>query len=370
MLKSLFVELLLGVAVYIGVSLMLIGLQWVGRSRRPKGRVFRWIRRLGLGKHSEGRAAEVLAVLTAHTLTGAELPDAKRLCLRLEDHRFSALSILLVWLFPGLGLGVCLVLLNGEFAQGQPWLMALVWGAFGAVMVLCEVDRRMLARSLPLEHTTLMAVCAVEACEPSENQVDEVRGYTRATMVCGGIDRLCAALARHAEVEPRRTDSVHRARLRAQAQEVVRNLHAAKVRLLEGDQDALADLCTIIASLLARTVAPANAVNSTRPLVAAEVLTADPEWQGPPPSRESAGANLLGFGVFIAAFVAVGWGISLLNIHEALVLPLAAITVTGLHRALSGRVPLPALPMELRLTAPPTPAPDAPSAPGEAAGRA
>ncbi|MFB6578511.1 hypothetical protein ACFCYC_13965 [Streptomyces sp. NPDC056402] len=84
----------------------------------------------------------------------------------------------------------------------------------------------------------------------------------------------CQALARQAELEPRRTDPAHRARLRAEALEVVRNLHAAKVRLIEGDRTALASLFAILGPLLARTVAPTHL--NPRPLVSAEVLTADP----------------------------------------------------------------------------------------------
>ncbi|MFE2852024.1 hypothetical protein ACFXJO_12945 [Streptomyces lavendulae] len=57
----------------------------------------------------------------------------------------------------------------------------------------------------------------------------------------------------------------------------MRNLHAAKVRLLEGDQAALGDRCTVIASAPRPHGRSAHTTGSTRTLVAVEVLTADPE---------------------------------------------------------------------------------------------
>ncbi|GLX41188.1 hypothetical protein Sros01_72610 [Streptomyces roseochromogenus] len=369
MLKSPFVDLLQATFLCTASVLMFVAPEWAGRSRRPKGRVFRWARRIGVRTGSEERATKVVGILAAHVSAGAELPEPERLRLRLEDHRFSVLSILLVWLIPAAGVGACLVVvLNGDFAHGHPWLMPLMWGMLGAVMVLCETDRRMLARSLPLEHTTLMAVCAVEACRPPGEGEAEVRGSTRGSAVCAGVDDLCAAVVRHVEREPRRTDAVHRARLRAQAQEVVRNLHAAKVRLLEGDQAALGDLCTVIASLLARTVAPAHTTGSTRTLVAVDVLTADPEWQGPPSAHESTGAKLLGSGLFIAGLIGIGWLLPLLHVPEPLTLPLLVIMATAIQRVLKRRLPVPDLPQDLMPPVPPPLSPPAPSPAREAVG--
>ncbi|MFJ3926363.1 hypothetical protein [Streptomyces sp. NPDC090022] len=364
MMKSLLTHLLWGTSVYTALALWLVGPQWAGRSRRPHGRVFRAARRIGWGRSSQDRAAEVVATLAAHVPAGAELPDAGRLRLRLEDRRFSALSVLLVWLFPGLGVVACVFLvLNGEFSEGRPWLMPLLWGMFGAVLVLCEVDRRMLARSLPLEHTTLMAVRAVEACRPPAREDREARGYSYGSAVCAAVDDLCAALGRYAELEPRRTDPVHRARLRAQAQEVVRNLHAAKVRLVDGDRSALGDLYAIVASLLSRTVAPAHEPASAGPLVATAALTADPAWQGPPPRTEATGAKLLGYGLFVGTLIAFGWLLSLLNLPEALSLPLLVVMAGAIHRALKHRLPVPDLPQDLTPAAP-SPVPSSPANPG------
>ncbi|MCY0931661.1 hypothetical protein OTB20_36875 [Streptomyces sp. H27-H1] len=117
---------------------------------------------------------------------------------------------------------------------------------------LAEADRRMLNRSLPLEYTTVTAVGAVEACRVvPETEQEEVRGHSRGSSICAAVDDLCAAIGRQAELKPRRTDPVHRARVRAEALEAVRNLHAAKARLVEGDQAALTDLFAILGSLLA-----------------------------------------------------------------------------------------------------------------------
>ncbi|MFJ3205085.1 hypothetical protein [Streptomyces sp. NPDC086989] len=296
----------------------------------------------------------MLAVLAAHTPAGAELPDQDRLRVRLEDRRFSVLSILLVWAFPYVGVMTALFLvLNGDFSARHPWMLALVWGMFGGIIVVTEVDRRMLARSVPLEHTTLMAVIAVEACQAPEPEQREVRGHSYGSVVCAAVDDLCAALGRQAELEPRRTDPVHRARLRAQAQEVARNLHAAKVRLVEGDQSALADLHAIIGSVLARTVAAAHRPENSGHLVAAEVLTADPDWQGPPSRNESTRAKVLGYALFIGGLIAIGQLLSALNLPEAVTLPLLGVLAGGTHRALKHRLPVPALPESLSPTAAP-----------------
>ncbi|MFG3001762.1 hypothetical protein [Streptomyces sp. NPDC048340] len=142
---------------------------------------------------------------------------------------------------------------------------------------------------------------------------------------------------------------MHRARVRPEALEVVRNLHAAKVWLVEGDRAALTDLFAILGSLLARTVAPTH--RHPRPLVCAAVLTADPSWEGPPLSSDSIGSKLLGYGLSITGLAAVGKLVSLLNLPDPLTWALIALTA-GAGHSLKRWLPVPALPMELL----PTPA--------------
>ncbi|MET9959366.1 hypothetical protein ABZ128_09825 [Streptomyces sp. NPDC006326] len=367
MLKSLFMEFVWGIGLYVGVTLCLVAPQWTTRTRMPRGRVFRLARRMGWGKPSDVRAAEVLQALREQVPAGADLPGPERLQRRLDDRRFSIFSILLLWLFPYLGVVAALFLvLNGHFDDGSPWMVPLVWGMFGGVLVIAEVDRRMLARSVPLEHTTLMAVRVVEACREPATRQEEARGHSRSSAVCASVDELCAALDRQVELEPRRTDAVHRARLRAEALEVVRNLHAAKVRIAEGDSAALATLFGIIGSLLAGTVTPTHLSSSARPLVSAELLTADPDWEGPPLRNASLGAKVLGFGLFIAGLVAVGKLLSLLSLPEPLTWALVVLVAGAGHRALKRRIPVPDLPTEL-LPAPQAPAP-LPATPADRAG--
>ncbi|OEJ22258.1 hypothetical protein [Streptomyces subrutilus] len=326
---------------------------WAGRARRPGGAVFRFAQRRGLLKTSAERAAHVVRALGEQIPAGGEAPDVDRLRQRLDDRRCSILSILTLWLFPYLGVVAALfVLLNGRFGAGYLW-MVLVWGMFGGVLVLADVDRRMLARSLPLEHTTFMAVQVVEACLPPEPSRVELRGRSRVSAICASVDDLCAALGRQANLEPRRTDALHRARLRAEALEVVRNFHAAKIRLVEGDQAALGTLYAVIGSLLTRTVAPTHLPESASRLVAPEVLSADESWEGPPLRNESAGAKALGYVVFIVGLAGFGYVLSLLNLPEPLAWALLILMAGAGHRVLNRWLPVPTLPTELSPTAVP-----------------
>ncbi|GHI90441.1 hypothetical protein [Streptomyces xanthophaeus] len=347
MLKSLFAHLVWATGLYTVVAFWFVAPRWTLRVRMPRGRIFRIARRTRVAKSVTTRAARAVGALSAQAPAGAEIPEIERLEQRLDDYRCSSLSIMLVWLSacPGV-LAALFIALNSDIDDGYPWLMPLLWGGLGGIFVLAEVDRRMLNRSLPLEHTTLMAVGAVEACRVvSETEHGEVRGHSRSSSICAAIDDLCAAIGRQAELEPRRTDPVHRARLRAEALEVVRNLHAAKVRLVEGDEAALTALFAILGSLLARTAAPTHL--GPRPLVSAEVLAADPDWEGPPLRNESVGAKVLGYGLFVAGLVAVGKLLSLMSLPEPLTWLLLGLMASAGHGALKHWLPVPALPTEL-----------------------
>lgn len=371
MMKSLFENLMGVTALYIALTLTAVAPLWTGRARRPRGALFRFVRGAGLLRKSTERATRTVRELRERIPAEAEAPDVELLARRLFDRRCSILSVLLLWSFPYVGVvASLLILLNGRFTTGYLW-MALVWSMFGGVLVLADVDRRMLARSLPLEHTTLMAVGVVEACRAPEPSQDEARGRSRSSAICESIDDLCTALVRQASLEPRRTDAVHRALLRAEALEVVRNLHAAKVRLVEGDRAALGTVYALIGSLLARTVTPTHLEESSSRLVSADVLTADPNWEGPPQRSESAGAKVLGYALFIAGLVALGQVVSLLNLPEPLAWPVLLLVAGAGHRALKRRLPVPALPAEL-LPAPPAPGgvPESPSSEERAPQRA
>ncbi|WP_371619905.1 hypothetical protein [Streptomyces sp. NBC_00454] len=352
MMKSLFDQFVWGTALYIALTLPLVPPLWTGRARRPRGVVFRFAQRAGLMKTSAARAARTVRALREHTQAGAEVPDTERLRQRLDDRRCSVMSILLLWSIPYLGVIAALfLLLNGGFASGYQWIV--VWSMFGGVLVLADVDRRMLARSLPIEHTTVMAVGVVEACGAPDPSQHEVRGHTRNSAICASIDDLCAALGRQAALEPRRTDAVHRARLRAEALEVVRNLHAAKIRLVEGDRAALGTLYAIVGSLLARAATPTHLPESSSRLVCADVLTADPNWEGPPLRNESPAAKALGYALFIAGLAATGQLLSLLTLPEPLPWVLILLTAGAGHRVLKRWLPVPALPAELLPTSSP-----------------
>ncbi|MGW6857249.1 hypothetical protein [Streptomyces xanthophaeus] len=347
MLKSLFAHLVWATGLYTVVAFWFVAPRWTLRVRMPRGRIFRIARRTRVAKSVTTRAARAVGALSAQAPAGAEIPEIERLEQRLDDYRCSSLSIMLVWLSacPGV-LAALFIALNSDIDDGYPWLMPLLWGGLGGIFVLAEVDRRMLNRSLPLEHTTLMAVGAVEACRVvPETEHGEVRGHSRSSSICAAIDDLCAAIGRQAELEPRRTDPVHRARLRAEALEVVRNLHAAKVRLVEGDEAALTTLFAILGSLLARTVAPTHL--GPRSLVSAEVLAADPDWEGPPLRNESVGAKILGYGLFVAGLVAVGKLLSFMSLPEPLTWLLLGLMASAGHGALKRWLPVPALPTEL-----------------------
>lgn len=360
MLKDVFAGLVWATGLYIVVALWFVAPRWTARLRMPRGRVFRLFRRGDVAKSVTVRAARTVGALSTHAPAGRELPDTRSLEQRLDDYRCSVLSILLLWSFAWLGLLAAVFLaLNSDVEDGYPWMMPLLVVSIAGVGVLAETDRRMLSRSLPLEYTTVMAVGAVEACRVvPETEHDEVRGHSRASSICAAVDDLCAALGRQAELEPRRTDPVHRARVRAEALEVVRNLHAAKVRLVEGDQGALTDLFALLGSLLARTVAPTH-LNSG-PLVSAELLTADPSWEGPPLRNETVGAKLLGDGLFVAGLVVVGKLMSLLNLPEPLTWGLFVLMAGTGHRGLKRWLPVPTLPAELL----PSPAAATPAEPG------
>ncbi|MFD5414041.1 hypothetical protein [Streptomyces nojiriensis] len=347
MLKSLFVYLVWASGLYTMVAFWFVAPLWTGRSRMPRGRVFRFARRRQAAKSVSARAVGTVGTLSAQAPTGAEIPEAELLERRLDDYRCSILSILTLWLFPCLGvLSALFLALNSDVDQGHPWMMPLLFGALGVIGALAEIDRRMLNRSVPLEYTALMAVGAVEACRVvPEGERSEVRGHSRGSSICAALEDLSQALGRQAELEPRRTDPVHRARLRAEALELVRNIHAAKVRFIEGDQAALTSLFAILGSLLARTAAPTHL--NPRPLVSAEVLTADPSWEGPPLRNESTGSKLLGYGLFVALLVAVGKALSLLSLPEPLTWGLVVLMAGAGHRALKRRLPVPSLPAEL-----------------------
>ncbi|GGY67016.1 hypothetical protein [Streptomyces xanthochromogenes] len=345
MVKNIFSWCLIGSALYVLTALALVAPQWVDRKRVPRSWVGRLALRFRLMRPRRSRVVRVRQLLAEHHVADAELPSADRLEKRFTDLTCSLATIYLLWLLPFLGVLAALMIMVNARVVSSFWMLVLLWGLLTSVLVLADVDRRSLLRSVPHEHTVHMAIRAWEAITSHGSPDGEIRGRTRNSAFCDAIGDLCDALERQAELEPRRTDPVHRSRLRDHAHEIVRNLHTGKIRLSEGDQDQLAALARIIASVLKYASAPTNALGSSTRLADPHLLSPDPDWDGPRPQTGSPALGALGYALFICIVAGAGYLLSLTHFPEAITSVLVVLAVGAGHALLKRmRLPFPSLP--------------------------
>ncbi|MFD9485075.1 hypothetical protein [Streptomyces sp. NPDC059991] len=345
MVKNVFAWCVIGSALYMLTTLTFVAPHWVDRKRVPHGWPGRLALRLKLMTPRRSRVVRVRQLLTEHRVAEADLPSAERLEKRVTDLTCSLASIYLLWLLPFLGVLAAIMIMVNTRIGTSFWMLVLLWSLLTSVLVLAEVDRRSLHRAVPHEHTVHMAIRAWEAITSHGSPDREVRGHTRNSAFCDAIGDLCDALERQAELEPRRTDPIQRSRIRRHAHEIVRNLHAAKIRLSEGDQDQLAALAQIIASVLTYAAAPTNALTSSTRLADENVLSPNPDWDGPHPQSGSPALGALGYALFLCIVAGAGYLLSLTNFPEAITSVLVVLAVGTGHALLRRmRLPFPSLP--------------------------
>ncbi|MFD9485233.1 hypothetical protein ACFWBX_14815 [Streptomyces sp. NPDC059991] len=341
MAKNIFVWCLFGSGLYMLTALVFVAPHWIDRTRVPRGSIGHLALRLRLMKPRRDRVLRVRQLLADHQVADAELPPTDRLEKRVSDLTCSLASIYVLWLLPFLGLLTAIeVVINARFTTNAG-IALLPWSLLTLVLVLAGMDRRSLERSVPREHTTHTAIRAWEAITSHGEPDKEIRGHTRNSALCGAIDDLCEALERQAELEPRRTDPVQRTRLRNHAHEIVRNLHVAKIRLTEGEQEQLITMAKIIASVLKHAATPTNSLDSSTRLVDQRLLSPAPDSNGPHRRTGSLAVKALGYALFVCIVAGAGYLLSLANFPEAITSVLVVVAVAAGH-ALLQRMRLPA----------------------------
>jgi hypothetical protein len=165
-------------------------------------------------------------------------------------------AIYTLWFLPFLGASAALLTLLGSRFSSSSSLLVLALAMLALAAFLAETDRHMYERSVAHEATVAAAVHTWEAVAERRNA--EQRGRSRSSLVCKAMEDLCAALLRHAELEPRWADPVLRNELRAHASLLVRNLQQLKNESLRGNATATRRLALLVAGILRQTTAPTN----------------------------------------------------------------------------------------------------------------
>ncbi|MEV7777749.1 hypothetical protein [Kitasatospora sp. NPDC088351] len=318
------------VSIYLLFAMFSVSSAWISGPRVPGN----WLRRLRpldslLRSMARRRAQTARRLLEDSGVSADKLPDVALLERVIADRSRSLVGMGVVWAPPLLAsFAMWLGLSIGDpdhhaFKSTAP---LLPWGLLFLSLCLAEADRRATTRSVPREWTVHTALAALESCTEDK---PERRGRTADGSVSKAMGELCSTLERQARFVPKDADHILRQRVRDRAYLIVRNVQAAKIRLLSEDTVARTDLARILASVLRHATRPANVIGATVKLADDEVLSDDPAWHRdsrPASAMTSAIGNL----ALVAALVGTGVAINLIGLPDVVATPIVSvITVAG-----------------------------------------
>ncbi|MEU3559356.1 hypothetical protein [Kitasatospora sp. NPDC006786] len=328
------------VSIYLAFALVSLISVWVGGPRVPGN----WLCRLRpldsfLRSIARKRAQNAHRHLENSGVSADELPDAASLERTIADRSRSLAGMGVIWAPPLVAsFAMWLGLSMGDpdhhiFKSTAP---LLPWGLLVLSLCLAETDRRAVTRSVPREWTVHAALAALEAIAEDS---PERRGRTKDGAVSKTVGELCSTLERQARFVPKDADHVLRQRVRGRAYLIVRNVQAAKIRLLSEDAASRTDLARILASVLRHATRSANTIGATVKLADDDVLIDDPEWHRD--SRPaSTVAGVIGNLALVAALVAAGVTINLIGLPDVVATPIVSvITAAGVLALRRLRIP-------------------------------
>jgi hypothetical protein len=148
------------------------------------------------------------------------------------------------------------------------------------------------------------------------------------------VEAFCAALARRAEYVPTTSDTELRGLARTDADLVIRNVQAAKIRLLRGDSSALDNISRLLTSTVTRLVRP-PAFPPSMAIADSELLVDDPGWAGSTVRQRTALSVGLSYATFVVCLVLIAGVANWLQLPDAvsaIIVPALAAPAVALVR--------------------------------------
>lgn len=315
-------------AIYIGLRMPFIGPQWYARNRQPQGTLLklpllrRWAESPAPARIARAR---VLLARPGNAPSGDLEASWGRLETLVRTREFATTCVVMSWMPPGLlALAAWFTLLIGD-PPGAHWTTTVgIWLVTAAAIGFGTYDWRRYEESEPTQHTVHLALYALDACH---GPAPDFAGGQDPDVIAPAIEAFCAALARQAEYVPKTSDPELRNQARTDAELVIKNVQAAKIRFLRNDATALNELSRILASVVTHAVKAPSSPPDMR--VADEaLLSSDPGWNGPIPRPAFAVRTVASYALFTAYLTAIALLVNWVDFPEpvsAILIPVLAL---------------------------------------------
>lgn len=307
--------------------------QWIMRRRKPMMFPL-WLPfiRAWTESPAPSRLERARSLLRRPTDTyGISSAEWVRLADLVKEREAATTVIVASWLLPGLmamAAGVPLFLPLGPVPMP---VFVLFWLLAGLALGLGFYDVRRYQESEPTAHTVHLALRALDACR---GRPPHYEGGNDPDLIAPAVEAFCTALARRAEYVPTTSDTELRGLARTDADLVIKNVQAAKIRLLRGDSSALDDISRLLTSTVTHLVRP-PAFPPDMALADSELLVNDPGWAGSTARQDTALSVGLSYATFIACLILIAGVANWLRLPDAvsaIIVPALAAPAIALVR--------------------------------------